>query len=88
MYTQYDVKRYVSKDEQDEYNEMLGCLGNYVVLDMNRRSLSCDKKANYYISSGIQEVRLLLDGSIRIDKERIMQRNEEIKKRLYEFFSE
>lgn len=87
VYTQYDVKRYVSKDEQDEYNEMLGCLGNYVVLDMNRRSLSCDKKANYYISSGIQEVRLLLDGSIRIDKERIMQRNEEIKKRLYEFFS-
>lgn len=87
IYTQADVKRFVPQEEQDDYNEMLGCLGNFVVLDMNRRSLSCDRKANYYVNSKIQEVRTLLDGSIRIDKERIMQRNEEIKKRLYDFFA-
>lgn len=87
IYTQADVKRFVPINEQDNYNEMLGCLGNMVVLDINRRSLSCDKKANYYSTSGINEVRQLLDGSIRIDVERIMQRNEKIKKRLYDFFS-
>ena len=88
VYTQADIKRFIPKDEQEDYNEMLGCLGNLVVLDINRRSLSCDKKANYYVSSVIPEVRQLLDGSVRIDKERIMRRNEEIKERLYNFFSE
>ncbi len=87
VYTQNDVKRYVPKDEQEKYQEMLGCLGNMVVLDINRRSLTCDKKANYYINSSIWEVRQLLDGSIRVNKDRIMQRNEEIKKRLYNFFA-
>lgn len=87
IYTQADIKRYIAKDEHDNYTEMLGCLGNLVVLDINRRSLSCDRKADYYVSSGIPEVRRLLDGSIRIDKDRIMARNEEIKKRLYDFFS-
>lgn len=86
-YTQADVKRYVPIDEQEGYYEMLNCLGNMVVLDINRRSLSCDKKANYYINSNISEVRQLLDGSIRVNKDRIMQRNEEIKKRLYDFFA-
>lgn len=87
VYTQADVKKYIPADERDDYSEMLGCLGNLVVLDINRRSLNCDKKANYYVSSGIREVRTLLDGSIKINKERIMQRNEEIKKRLFDFFS-
>ena len=87
VYTQNDVKRYVPIDEQEKYQEMLGCLGNMVVLDINRRSLPCDKKANYYINSSIGEVRQLLDGSIRVNKARIMQRNEEIKKRLYDFFA-
>ena len=87
VYTQNDVKRYVPKDEQEKYQEMLGCLGNMVVLDINRRSLTCDKKANYYINSSIWEVRQLLDGSIKVNKDRIMQRNEEIKKRLYNFFA-
>lgn len=87
VYTQVDVKRYVPRDEQEGYYEMLNCLGNMVVLDINRRSLSCDKKANYYINSNIPEVRQLLDGSVRVNKERIMQRNEEIKKRLYDFFA-
>ena len=86
VYTQNDVKRYVPKDEQEKYLEMLGCLGNMVVLDINRRSLTCDKKANYYINSSICEVRQLLDGSSRVNKNQIMQRNEEIKKRLYDFF--
>ena len=87
VYTQNDVKRYVPKDEQEKYLEMLGCLGNMVVLDINRRSLTCDKKANYYINSSICEVRQLLDGSSRVNKNQIMQRNEEIKKRLYDFFA-
>ena len=87
VYTQVDIKRYVPLDEQEGYYEMLNCLGNMVVLDINRRSLSCDKKANYYINSNIPEVRQLLDGSVRVNKERIMQRNEEIKKRLYDFFA-
>lgn len=87
VYTQNDVQRYVPIEEQEQYQEMLGCLGNMVVIDINRRSLSCDKKANYYLSSGIKEVRQLLDGSIRINKDRIMLRNEEIKKRLYVFFA-
>ncbi len=87
VYTQNDVKRYVPKDEQEKYLEMLGCLGNMVVLDINRRSLTCDKKANYYINSSICEVRQLLDGSTRVNKNQIMQRNEEIKKRLYDFFA-
>lgn len=87
VYTQNDVKRYVPKDEQEKYLEMLGCLGNMVVLDINRRTLTCDKKANYYINSSICEVRQLLDGSIRVNKDQIMQRNEEIKKRLYDFFA-
>lgn len=87
VYTQNDVKRYVPKDEQEKYQEMLGCLGNMVVLDINRRSLTCDKKANYYINSSICEVRQLLDGSIRVNKDHIMQRNEEIKRRLYDFFA-
>lgn len=87
VYTQVDVKRYVPHDEQEGYYEMLNCLGNMVVLDINRRSLSCDKKANYYINSNIPEVRQLLDGSVRVNKERIMQRNEEIKKRLLDFFA-
>lgn len=87
VYTQADIKRYVPSDEQEDYNDMLNCLGNMVVLDINRRSLSCDRKANYYINSNISEIRQLLDGSIRINKERIMQRNEEIKKRLYDFFA-
>lgn len=87
VYTQVDVKRYVPRDEQEGYYEMLNCLGNMVVLDINRRSLSCDKKANYYINSNIPEVRQLLDGSVRVNKERIMQRNEEIKKRLLDFFA-
>lgn len=87
VYTQADVKKYIPEDERDDYSEMLGCLGNLVVLDINRRSLNCDKKANYYVSSRIREVRTLLDGSIKINKERIMQRNEEIKKRLFDFFS-
>ena len=86
VYTQNDVKRY-APDQQEEYQEMLNCLGNMVVLDINRRSLSCDKKANYYLNSGILEVRQLLDGSIRVNKDLIMKRNEEIKKRLYDFFS-
>ena len=87
VYTQNDVKRYVPQDEQEQYKEMLGCLGNMVVLDITRRSLTCDKKANYYINSSIGEIRQLLDGSIRVNKDRILQRNEEIKKRLYDFFS-
>ncbi len=87
VYTQVDIKRYVPLDEQEGYYEMLNCLGNMVVLDINRRSLSCDKKANYYINSNIPEVRQLLDGSVRVNKERIIQRNEEIKKRLYDFFA-
>ena len=86
VYTQNDVKRY-APDQQEEYQEMLNCLGNMVVLDINRRSLSCDKKANYYLNSSIWEVHKLLDGSIRVNKDLIMQRNEEIKKRLYDFFS-
>lgn len=87
IYTQADVQRWVPEEEQDSYNEMLNCLGNTVVLDINRRSLSCDKKANHYFASSISEVRQLLDGTIRVNKQRIMQRNEEIKKRLYDFFS-
>ena len=86
VYTQNDVKKY-APDQQEEYQEMLNCLGNMVVLDINRRSLSCDKKANYYLNSNIWEVHQLLDGSIRVNKALIMQRNEEIKKRLYDFFS-
>lgn len=86
VYTQNDVKRY-APDQQEEYQDMLNCLGNMVVLDINRRSLSCDKKANYYLNSSIWEVHKLLDGSIRVNKDLIMQRNEEIKKRLYDFFS-
>ena len=86
VYTQNDVKRY-APDQQEEYQEMLNCLGNMVVLDINRRSLSCDKKANYYLNSSVWEVHQLLDGSIRVNKDLIMQRNEEIKKRLYDFFS-
>lgn len=86
VYTQNDVKKY-APDQQEEYQEMLNCLGNMVVLDINRRSLSCDKKANYYLNSNIWEVHQLLDGSIRVNKDLIMQRNEEIKKRLYDFFS-
>lgn len=86
VYTQNDVKRY-APDQQEEYQEMLNCLGNMVVLDINRRSLSCDKKAIYYCSSSIGEVRNLLDGSIRVNKDLIMQRNEEIKQRLCDFFS-
>lgn len=87
IYTQADVNRWVPQNEQESYNEMLNCLGNLVVLDINRRSLSCDKKAFHYATSNISEVRLLLDGSIKVDRERILQRNEEIKKRLYDFFS-
>ena len=87
IYTQADVKRWAPQEEQESYNEMLNCLGNLVVLDINRRSLSCDKKANHYITSGISEVRLLLDGSPRVNREKIMLRNEELKKRLYDFFS-
>ena len=87
IYTQADVKRWVPQDEQESYNKMLGCLGNLVVLDINRRSMSCDKKANHYATSSISEVRHLLDGSPRVNKELILQRNEELKKRLYDFFS-
>lgn len=87
IYSQADVKRYVPIEDQDEYNEMLGCLGNMVVLDINRRTLSCDKKANYYLNSNIIEVHTLLDGSIRVDKGRIMKRDGEIRQRLSEFFS-
>lgn len=87
IYTQNDIKKYVPQEDQESYQEMLGCLGNMVVLDINRRSLTCDKKANYYDTSKITEVRQLLDGSIQVNKDRIMQRNEEIKKRLYNFFA-
>lgn len=87
IYTQADVNRWVPQDERESYNEMLNCLGNLVVLDINHRSLSCDKKANHYASSNISEVRFLLDGSVKVDRERILQRNDEIKKRLYDFFS-
>lgn len=88
VYTQNDVKRFFPKEEQEQYQEMLNCLGNMVVLDINRRTFPCDKKANYYLSSSINEVHQLLDGSIRVNTERIKQRNEEIKKRLYDFFAE
>lgn len=87
IYTQNDIKKYVPQEDQELYQEMLGCLGNMVVLDINRRSLTCDKKASYYVTSKITEVRQLLDGSTLVHKNRIMQRNEEIKKRLYDFFA-
>ena len=87
VYTQNDVKRYFPQEEQEQYQEMLNCLGNMVVLDINRRTLPCDKKANYYLNSGIKEVHQLLDGSIRVNADRIKLRNEEIKKRLYDFFA-
>ena len=87
IYTQNDIKKYVPQEDQELYQEMLGCLGNMVVLDINRRSLTCDKKASYYVTSKITEVRQLLDGSTMVHKNRIIQRNEEIKKRLYDFFA-
>ena len=87
IYTQNDIKKYVPQEDQELYQEMLGFLGNIVVVDINRRSLTCDKKASYYVTSKITEVRQLLDGSTMVHKNRIIQRNEEIKKRLYDFFA-
>lgn len=87
IYTQNDIKKFVAEEQQEEYQEMLGCLGNMVVLDISRRSLDCDKKAEHYATSSISEVRNLLDGTTNVDRRFILNRSEMLKKRLYDFFS-
>ena len=87
IYIESDIDKYVPMENREVGRGLLNSLGNQVVIDINRRSISYDKKYLHYQNSNLEEVRQLITDPTYIDLSLIKRRNKEKKKLLLEFFS-
>ncbi len=68
-----------------DLDNVIECLGNFIVLDIPKKYLSFDRKMNYYQNSNIEEVKHILLNEFSYDS--FKKRDSELKKILIDFFS-
>lgn len=80
-------QNYLSKEwENVNLSESIDTLGNFLILDIPKRNVSLNKKAEYFSKSKIKEINnLFTNGDINYSE--FLERDEELKQRLAVFFN-
>ncbi len=91
----YNVDKIINlKDEKNlsndwvdvNLNENIDALGNFLILDIPKRSVTFNKKAEYFSKSNIQDINKLFEnGDFKYSH--FLKRDKELKERLVKFFS-
>ncbi len=69
---------------ENQINEVLNTLGNFIVLDIPKKNLTLSKKLEYLKQSGLKSIQNIVDTAITY--EYITQRDLQLKNKLVEFF--
>ncbi len=82
----YKDEEFLTKDwgEEVQWEDFIDSIGNFIVLDIPKRNFLLDKKLKYYSNSNIDEVKDLSKQTINYQA--FVQRDNELKQRIVEFF--
>lgn len=82
----YKDEKYLINWTKEQIETVANKLGNFVILDLDKKNLTIDKKADYYINSGIKELSSLSSKLKDFEYKDFEERDKNLKETLVKFF--
>lgn len=82
----YKDEKYLINWTKEQIETVANKLGNFVILDLDKKNLTIDKKADYYINSGIKELSSLSTKLKDFEYKDFEERDTKLKEILVKFF--
>lgn len=82
----YKDEKYLINWTKEQIENVANRLGNFVILDLDKKNLTIDKKADYYTNSGIKELSSLSSKLKDFEYKDFEERDKNLKETLVKFF--
>lgn len=79
-------EKYLTNWDREQIEKIANILGNFVILDINKKNLTIDQKAEYYQNSNIQSIKELSQKMQNLTYDDFILRDKQLKNTLIEFF--